>query len=150
MSNTDTQVKYGSFSGRFSKFQQGLYADAQQLFAATEEQAHRLCLSFAADWGKCEKHFESEGTEFKMGSLSKDGEITLSESTVLKAKKIKASYAISIAKIRQEANKMLKLGVIFKSWTIPLKQDLELFLRGASTSEVEETLKEQALELAGK
>lgn len=138
--NQTEPVKYGSFSGKFGRFQEGFYKDCIQYFSATEEQAHRVCLAFAADWNACAASFQNEETAFKLGSLSEDGEINLSESTVSKAKKVLASPAISIAKIRQEINKILKLGVMYKECTIPLMPSLELWLRGMSVKEVSETL----------
>lgn len=121
------KVEYGKFSGRFAIYLDGLYKDTQVYFSATPAQAHRLCLAFAADWGRCEHAFTTT-SDFKLGSLSKDGQLTLTENQLAKAKGIISTPALQIAKIRQEVSKLHKLGVIYATCQIPLMETLDSWL----------------------
>lgn len=129
----DSTIVFGKFSGKFSEFQQGLYNKAINYLEATEQQAHRLCCNFAADWGKFDSNFKFEHN-FNLGSVDKEGNMSVGEDTKGIKIKVACTPALSIAKLIQEVDKIRKYGFVYAEMRIPLIERLEVWLRDVPDS----------------
>lgn len=110
----DNKRSVGMFGGKYSATMTTLFKDSQAFLACSNEQADRLSVSFAADWGKFEKQFTVEDTKLKLSKLSKNGNRNLTQTDVSKAKDVIDTPALSIAYIVMELDKLRKQGVLYQ------------------------------------
>ena len=126
LTTTDEQelliAKFGS--GRYSAFTIEVYKDSQTVFGLDEAQAEKLAKAIVTEVGA---HFAKSQASFKVGSLNKDGKVTLAE-TVSKLKGITASNNITALRALQYANEAGKNGFSRKATSWEPVETLKTYL----------------------
>jgi hypothetical protein len=113
MSNTIVQpteqkaVKPNFGSGRYSPLMEECYNDAMAVFKLNSAKAESLARDIASDLGNI---FASATVKVKVGSVNKDGKLTLSEAS--KVKGMTCTLPISALKALDFANQAGKNGFV--------------------------------------
>lgn len=107
--------------GRYSLAMKEVYQDGMRIFAFQSSIAEKIARQFGSDFGA---YMREAIVEAKIGkSLSKDGKLTLAETS--KVKGCTATPAISIARAIDYCNNALKFGVSVRDTKWHLAQELD-------------------------
>jgi hypothetical protein len=130
--NQATTIQHGEYSGKYSAASTEIYQFLTEQYKLSPAVAHKVGHMFACDYGAHAKAMSYE-VKAKVGKISKDGKVTLSEAMSGKAKNVTSTPALAIGHAIQWLGEAGKHGVAYGTTDWQFNETLTTWLKSLET-----------------
>lgn len=124
------KIEHGQFGGKYQHVCEELYKFLTENKGLSASKSHRISHAYACDFGAAIKKGDIEPTKAKAGITSKEGAITLRETTSAKMKNAESTPALQVGHAVQWLGDAGKHGVSYGNTTWTFTDKLEAWITG--------------------